>query len=233
MDPGAQFSGARQGVRYRGNGGRGTYMYGEDEGPHGQQHLPLEGHGFLDNALRPILPESVEYGHTAPERKHDPTQWNGQMALPGMPKPTDPALHRLRQANPSLNDYQFSVTRAKNWATDGRQGKPNTPHRVRVHDGADNRVGMLNLGYEQESWDSHPGHREVEEIAVAPAHAGKGIGEAMNDLARMRGTKILHSTERSESGESFARRVGGPRLPRRKGHGADDYLGINPDPRKV
>lgn len=233
MEPGTQFSGARQGVRYRGNGGRGAYMPTEHEGPHGQQALELESSGWHDMALRPVLPESVEYGHTATERQHDPTKWNGQMALPGMPKPTSPDIHRLRQANPSLNDYQFTVSARKNRPTDGRQGVPSTPHRVQVHDSSGNRVGDLKLGYEQDDWDTHPGHREVAEIAVAPKHAGRGLGEAMYDLARMRGTKILHSNERSEGGESFTNRVGGPKLKRTKGHGADDYLGIHPNPNKV
>lgn len=217
-DEGPQFSGARQGVRYRGNGGTGTYMYGTDDEPHGQMALELEKNGFQDHSLSPLLPESVEYGHTSTERQHDPTQWNGQMALPGMPKPTDPHVHRLRQANPNLNDFQFSTPDVK---------------KVNAHDAAGNRVGMLRLGYARDDYESHEGHREVSSIGVAPDHAGKGLGEAMYDLARIRGTKIVHSDERSESGESFARRVGGPRLERRHGHGADDYLGLNPHRYKV
>lgn len=213
---GEKFSGARQGVRYRGNGGRGTHLlterhYNDDPG---QMHL-------FDASNDAIHAESVEYGQHTPQRKHDPvTQWNGQMALPGMPKPSDPHLHRLRQENPNLNDYQFDVE----------------PRRVTVRDPSTfKRVGMMKLGYAREGWlgESHDQHREVEEIAVAPRHQGKGLGEAMYDLARMKGTKIVHSTERSESGESFAQRVGGPQFQRKQGHGQDDYLGHDPDPDKV
>lgn len=231
MEPGTQFSGARQGVRYRGNDGRGSILMSGDGDPqptlfddHPDRH---RGFGW-GNPLQPVHAESVEYGHTVAERPHDPTQWNGQMPLPGMPKPTDPALHRLRQSNPALNDYQFRTVRAKNWSTDGRLGKPNTPHKVEAHDAAGNRVGYLKLGHEQYDFEQHTGHREVEEVGVAPNHAGKGLGEAMYDLARMKGAKIVHSSERSESGEAFARRVGGPRLTRTRGQGYDDYLGLNP-----
>jgi GNAT superfamily N-acetyltransferase len=178
---------------------------------------------FNDRSLRTIHAESVEYGHTAAPRPHDPTQWNGQQAFRGMPRPTDPALHRLRQSNPSLNDYQFKVN----------QRAGDTPHGVTARDREGRRVGHLDLGYERMSFEPHPGHREVSGIGVAPDHAGKGLGEAMYDLARMKGSKIVHSDERSESGEAFSRRVGGPALPRRRGHGYDDYLGLNPPSDRV
>lgn len=213
-----KFSGARQGVVYRGNGGQGTLIlrdHNEDEGLFSRENYDRrheESETFTHRHA-----ESVEYGHHTPERKHDPTQWNGQMALPGMPTPTDPHLHRLRQANPHLNEFQFKVT----------------PTRVTAHDAAGNRVGHLKLGYAREDFQSHEGHREVDELGVAPAHAGKGLGEAMYDLARMKGAKIVHSSERSESGEAFARRVGGPMLERVKGQGQDDYLGFNPPRHKV
>lgn len=221
MDPGEQFSGARQGVRYRGNNGAGTIYLGAPD-TSGQQSLFDRGEyhsGFgWHNPHQTVHAESVEYGQHTTERRHDPTQWNGQMALPGTPKPTDPHVHRLRQANPNLNNFQFTTPDAK---------------RVDAHDAAGNRVGMMRLGYARGDWESHEGHREVSKIGVAPDHAGKGLGEAMYDLARMRGTKIVHSDERSESGESFARRVGGPRLERKVGHGEDDYLGLNPVRHKV
>lgn len=215
MEPGAQFSGARQGVRYRGNDGRGTLLLGTEHEPHGQASLFLRAHSDQPpQHLQTVHAESVEYGHNTPERRHDPAQWNGQMALPGMPKPTDPHVHRLRQQNPHLNDLQFKV---------------HNERRVTAHDAAGRRVGVLKLGYERDGdYQSHGGHREVEEIGVAPNHAGKGVGEALYDLARLKGTKIVHSTERSESGESFARRVGGPRLERKRGQGQDDYLGLSP-----
>ena len=220
MEPGAQFSGARQGVRYRGNDGAGTLLMGTEHEPHGQMSLFLQPRADdqAPQRLQTVHAESVEYGHTTKQRAHDPvTQWNGQLPLKaqGMPKPTDRHLHRLRQENPNLNDVQF-------------RGDTDSPRRITAHNADGGRIGYLKLGYERMDFESHEGHREVEEIAVAPAHAGKGIGEAMYDLARMRGTKIVHSTERSESGESFARRVGGPRMERQRGHGQDDYLGLNP-----
>lgn len=218
MEPGEQFSGARQGVRYRGVSMMTIPHYNDEPG---QMHLIDDSQRHGEPGLRPTYPESTGYGEHTAERRHDPTQWNGQMALPGMPKPTDPHLHRLRQANPNLNDFQFK--------TNGGE----SPSRVTAHDAAGNRVGVMKLGHQRDQWDSHTDHREVEEIAVAPDHAGKGVGEAMYDLARMRGTKILHSYERSESGESFARRVGGPRLDRKRGHGSDDYLGLDPERHKV
>lgn len=215
MEPGAQFSGARQGVRYRGNDGRGTIMLGHPSPP-GQDSL-FEGYhpGFgWGNPHQHIHPESVEYGQHTQQRRHDPTQPTGQLPLPGMPEPTDPALHHLRQQNPNLNELQF-------------EAKTN-PQKVTVTDRSGNRVGKMALGYSRSDYESHEGHREVSMIGVAPNYAGKGVGEAMYDYARMKGAKIVHSDERSESGESFARRVGGPALKRTQGHGQDDYLGLNP-----
>lgn len=210
------FSGARQGVRYRGNGGMGTLLLTEPKSNDEPGQMAL----FNDRSMRTVHPESVEYGHTATERKHDPTQWNGQQALRGMPKPTDPALHRLRQQNPHLNDYQF-------------HGAAEKPRRISAYAGG-KQVADIQLGFRRDPWmGEHAGHHEVEEIAVAPNHAGKGLGEAVYDLARMRGTKIVHSTERSESGEAFARRVGGPQFQRKRGMGQDDYLGIDPPRDKV
>ena len=224
---GEKFSGARQGVRYRGGwNGRGTpFLVGKsDEEKRGQLSLPLESRTeetftrqdgstmlYTKNHLEPLYPESVEYGQHTVERRHDPTKWNGQMALRGMPTPTDPDLHRLRQQNPNLNEYQFRVL----------------PRHVSVSQG-DKRVAKLDLGHEAMEWEKFPGHREVDRIAVAPAHQGKGLAEAMYDLARMKGSQIVHSDTRSESGESFARRVGGPRLARQSGVGYDDFLGHRP-----
>ncbi len=215
------FSGARQGVRYLGNGGRGILRLAEDDPEFGQQHL------VESRAFRAVHPESVSYGEHAQPRRTDPTQWNGQMALLGMPKPTDPHVHRLRQANPHLANYDFKVHQR----TKGGVQEP--PHRVSVHDKQGNRVGLLKLGYVQESYEDYPGHQEVDELGVAPAHQRKGIAEAMYDLARMKGSRVVHSYERSESGEAFARRTGGPTMKRRAGHNRDDYLGLDANPHKV
>lgn len=231
---GEKFSGARQGVRYRGNDGQGALLLGKStpEEDAGQMVLPGidsttvrykvgdKEHSYETDRSR-VHPDSVEWGHTTKQRAHDPVEWNGQLTMRGMPRPTDVHLARLRQQNPALNDYQFK----------GDRDEPRSMQVFSKETG--HRVGYMQLDYKRDDWQEHPGHREVGSIGVAAAHAGKGIGEAMYDLARLRGTKIVHSSHRSESGESFARRVGGPQFARKQGIGDDEYRGLDHDPEKI
>lgn len=213
---GKQFSGAHQGVRYEGVGVMGhpddNNRFNDEPG---QMHLESMGPLHMHRSA----PAYVESGQHAQERSSDPLKWSGQMALPGMPKPAEQGLHRMRQANPALNDYTFSQ---KNES------------RFDIHDRGGKRVATMGLNYKRDEYDKgHHGTREINGIEVAPAHRGKNLGHAVYDYARSRGVLPLHSSERSESGEKFARETGGPTLTRTKGHGQDDYSGFKPNPDKV
>lgn len=122
--------------------------------------------------------------------------------------PTDPHLHAIRQANPNLNSYQFRAN-----VTPHKEGS------VAVFHPQQGVVSQL-------SWMPRPtsgGKSEIEMIEVSKDHRRQGLAEAMYDLAQARGADLVHSSDRSEQGEAFARRVGGPALKRSRGTDVERY----------
>lgn len=170
-------------------------------------------------------PESLKKGAAWAQNVHQrPAQQGAQLPLPFHANeagvvPTDPNLHRLRQQNPALNDYQFKFHHNAD-----RGGSISAFHPAQGH------VGELAWGGGQE-FDHFEGkprvntseHHEIEMVNVAGPHTGKGIAEGMYDYASSRGISLMHSHDRSEEGEAFARRVGGPTLPRTAGMSREFY----------
>ena len=177
--------------------------------------MPLAGCGprnrHVNSTVRP-------WAHNVAER---PKAQGEQLPLPFHPgdsatRPSDPDLHRIRQANPHLNDYQFATH-----VTAQRGGSTAVFHKayglVATLDWADDHGHSSTTG----DSDAHPG--EIGMIQVHPEHQRKGLAEGMYDHATAKGAVLLHSADRSEQGEAFSRRVGGPRLKRMRGRSVESY----------
>jgi hypothetical protein len=164
-------------------------------------------------------PAGVETEPYATRPKDDGSK---QKPLPGMPKPTDPALETLRLANPHLNEYRFQLTAnprgyhtitAIHTPTGASAGSFTWKSKAMVErDGAPERAG------------------EVDMIEVKDQHRGRGISTAMWDYAHFHASRDnsvvdhpMHSDNRSIEGNHWAHFVGGAAMPRRKGFGVQRY----------
>lgn len=161
-------------------------------------------------------PSTNEWGHLVKPR---PPKVD-QPPLPFEPSPAttpkDEHLHQLRLGNPKLNDYQFGAHIRSDGSGQSNAYDSDTGNQIGHLRWAGERGGMNE--WSSEDYKPH----EVEYINVQHDHKNKGIAEGLWDYARARGANPHHSSERSEQGEAFARRVGGPEYKRTKGFGSQE-----------
>lgn len=155
-----------------------------------------------------------------------PAPQGKQLALgkSGAFRPTDPALHNIRQQNPHLNDYTFQV-----------QGtQPHQIHTVTaIHTPTGSHAGALSWKGKDYAERHYPGEGragEVEMVEVKDQHRGRGLSSAMWDYAHHQasrdGSEIvhpMHSDNRSVEGNHWAHFVGGASMARTKGFNVKSY----------
>jgi ribosomal protein S18 acetylase RimI-like enzyme len=77
------------------------------------------------------------------------------------------------------------------------------PHRIKALDPEGTPVATL-------AWDS----KQIKNVEVDSAHQGKGLATAMWDMGQEIKPRPKHSRDRTDAGDAWAKKVGGP-LPRR------------------
>lgn len=200
-----------------------------DNNPRGQMEMRVNGDDQPFHLPKTLTNEDGihEYADETEPYATRPAPQGKQLALgkSGAFRPTDPALHNIRQQNPHLNDYTFHMT--------GSYGTGQIHTVTAIHTPSGSQAGALSWKGKEYAERHYPGEGragEVEMVEVKDQHRGRGLSSAMWDYAHHQasreGSEIahpVHSDNRSVEGNHWAHFVGGASMARTKGFNVKSY----------